>query len=311
MNKKKAFIALGATAAAAGTAAAAYFGSMFSLFSGKKSLVYDRMNRDQGSSPHRQAVQALLEEIQALPMEEMDIQSFDGLRLHGRWYAAEEPKATVVMVHGWRSSCDNDFAPTVGLLHDLGCNLLLIDQRSHGKSEGKVISYGLLEQFDVQSWVDYALQRGGDLPIFLYGVSMGATTVLMATGLGLDEHVRGVIADCGFTAADEIIKTVLKRDGMAVEPAFAVSDKLFKAHTGFSYGDYSTLEAMETNTLPALFIHGSADKLVPCSMTIECYNACKAPKELLIVPDAGHAMSAFKDPETYRKALVGFIEKYL
>lgn len=309
MNKKKAFIALGATTAAAGTAAAAYFGSMFHLFSGKKSLVYQHMNK--GQSSHRQAVEPLLEEIRELPMEEAEIQSFDGLRLHGRWYPAQEAKATMLLVHGWRSSYDNDFAPMVSYLHDMGCNLLLIDQRSHGESQGKLISYGLLERFDVQSWVEYALQRAGDLPIFLYGVSMGATTVLMASGLPLDQQVKGIIADCGFTSADESIKSVLKRDGIAVEPAFTVANRLFRSKTGYNYHDYSTLDAMEDNTLPVLFIHGSADKLVPCSMTIECYNACKAPKELLIIPDAGHAMSVFKDPETYHKALKGFVEKYI
>lgn len=307
MNKKKAFVALGAAAAAAGTAAAAYFGSMYHLFSGKKSVVYDHLNK--GNSPHRQAVEPLLAEIEAMPMEDVYVQSFDGLQLHGRWYPAQEARRTLVLVHGWRGSCSYDFAGMVEYLHNSGCNLLLADQRSHGGSQGKIISYGLLERFDAQTWAGYAAGLA-DLPIFLYGVSMGASTVLMASGLSLDPHVKGIIADCGFTSPEESIKSVLKRDGMAVEPAFTVANKLFKAQTGYNYNDYSTLDAMEVNTLPVLFIHGSADRLVPCSMTIESYNACKAPKELLIVPDAGHAMSAFKDPELYRKAVMGFVEKY-
>ena len=66
-------------------------------------------------------------------------------------------------------------------------------------------AFGLIERFDCLEWVEWATAKcGSELPIYLCGVSMGATTVLMAAGLELPENVHGITADCGFTSPHAI-----------------------------------------------------------------------------------------------------------
>jgi hypothetical protein len=76
---------------------------------------------------------------------------------------------------------------------------------------------------------------------------------------------------------------------------------------GFGLDDESTLTAMDRDTdIPVLFIHGDADALVPCRMSIENYIACRAPKELYIVHDAPHATAYLKDTDTYQNRVRQF-----
>ena len=94
---------------------------------------------------------------------------------------------------------------------DFGLNVLLCDQRSHGESEGKLITFGVNESRDVISWVEYVNKNLGAKKLVLDGISMGATTVILACGRNLPENVKAVIADCGFTSPSDIMKKVAKR----------------------------------------------------------------------------------------------------
>ncbi len=76
--------------------------------------------------------------------------------------------------------------------HDLGFNLLLVDQRAQNGSAGRYITFGVRESRDVRPWVELHNREFGPEPVFLGGVSMGATTVLMAAGGPLPENVRGL-----------------------------------------------------------------------------------------------------------------------
>jgi len=260
--------------------------------------------------------QALADNIEALrnqPMEIVSIRSHDGLSLVGHWYPAENPKRIVLMAHGWRSLWYRDFAMSAKFMHDSDCSLLYIEQRSHGESEGDYISYGAMERHDIQSWVDFILTRNpDDLPIYLCGISMGASTVLMATELPLKNHIKGVIADCGFTSGDAILKDIISKNmrHAPISAVFKITDSTYKHHTGIAYGDCSTIPAMRKCTVPVLFIHGGRDDFVPAYMTYENYEACAAPKDLFIVPDAAHGTSYLFDKEGYENKVLSFFDKY-
>ncbi len=115
--------------------------------------------------------------------------------------------------HGYRSLATIDFALEVEFFHRLGYDVLLPYQRSHGESQGKYITYGVKERFDCRDWARYAARRfGEDKPLFLMGISMGAATVLMASGLELPGNTRGIVADCGFTTPWDIMAHVARRD---------------------------------------------------------------------------------------------------
>ena len=81
-------------------------------------------------------------------------------------------------------------------------------------------------------------------------------------------------------------------------------------YSGTVSGKSPSLMAMESNTTPVLFIHGTADTFVPVEMTYQNYIACKAPKRLLIVPGAEHAVCSIIDKEGYHKAVSEFFEEF-
>ncbi len=244
--------------------------------------------------------------------ETVELRSHDDYVLRAHWYPVEGATRTVLCAHGWHSHWDLDFSGIGPFLHDNGCNLLLIDQRCHGESGGNLISYGIRERYDILTWLDWLDKNHPGFPVYLCGVSMGAATVLMAAGLPIAGRVTGIIADCGYSDPQEIVKLTLRQSiGGMSGPTLAAVNLNCKMRDKFSFGDYSPLEAMTSNTeVPCFFIHGDADKLVPWRMSMENYYACQAPKDILIVSGAAHAMSFVVNPELYKKRVLDFFAAY-
>ena len=245
--------------------------------------------------------------------ETIEITAKDGAKLIGHFIPSEKKASRLIIaVHGWRSAWHRDFGMVSDFWHNNRCDVLYIEQRGQNNSEGDYMGFGLTERFDVIDWVNYSLSRFGDsIPIYLAGISMGSTTVLMASGLNLPEGIHGIIADCGFTSPGAIWKHVAKNNlhiPYGIEQAFAQA--LFKKKTTLDLDEYSTVDALKVNNTPILFIHGSADHFVPVKMTYENYKACKAQKDLLIVPGADHAMSYYSDTERYEEYTQRFFKKY-
>ena len=251
--------------------------------------------------------------FRAQKTEELAIYSFDGLRLKGAYLPAEGPsRGRILLFHGYRSCGLMDFSGAMRFYHEAGYDLLLADQRAHGRSEGRFIGFGILERRDLRAWTEELNRRfGGDEPTFLAGISMGASTVLMAAGGELPDNTRGIIADCGFTSPKDIVVHELHALlHLPKYPLLPLVDLLCRLLAGYGFGDYSTLTAMETNTLPVFFIHGGGDNFVPTEMTRLNYAACRAEKRLLIVPGADHGMSWLEDPESYQRELSDFLARY-
>ena len=131
----------------------------------------------------------------------VDIISRDGIKLVGHWYENPDAQRVVVAMHGWRSSWSQDFGMIADFLHNNGCSVLYAEQRGQNSSGGDHMTFGLLERYDCLDWINWVnTYTGQTLPVYLAGISMGATTVLMAAGLELPVNVRGIVADCGFTS---------------------------------------------------------------------------------------------------------------
>ena len=251
--------------------------------------------------------------IEAQQPETVEISSFDGLRLRAELILHPHPRGTLLLFHGWYGSTVTDFGYAIQEYYDRNLNLLLVHQRAQGKSEGHYMTFGIRERHDVHAWTKWHAARfGQELPIVLAGLSMGATTVLMSCGEPFAENVRGVIADCGFTAPQDIITSVVRSMHLSAKlivPLIGMQTKLF---AGFGLREYSTVEAMRRMTLPIFFAHGEADTFVPCSMSIEAYEACKSKdKLLLLVPNATHGKSFPRAPEKYRACLNDLFDRAL
>lgn len=246
-------------------------------------------------------------------MQDCYIRSADGLRLHASYLPAEDAKRFVLLSHGYKGSGFGDFAYMSRFLHENHCNLLFIDQRCCGESQGEYITFGAKEQYDVQRWAYYIARRNHKkLPVYLYGESMGGAAVLMASAHRLPRQVKGLIADCAFCSMKGQMQDMarnwfhLRWIGLLL---FRLN--LFCAiFAGFHMKDADTAEALKANARPVLFFHGVKDTYVDPGNSLYNYSLCRAPKELVVIPEARHLCSAYEEPELYREKVLGFFEKY-
>lgn len=257
-------------------------------------------------------IQAAKKWLDAHKVVDVWTDSHDKLKLHAHWIPADDPKGTVILAHGYRSTKLLDFGMIYELYHNLGVNLLLIDQRSHGRSEGKYITFGVLESRDMQKWVQFHNEHFGCHPVILSGLSMGASTVLYLADRKLPQNVKGIIADCGFTSPKEIIAKVF-RDTVhfGAGPFLWAADLFARVRAGFSLYERDTRKSLQKSRLPVLLIHGKGDDFVPCEMTEQAYAACTSEKEMFLVEEAGHAISYLFDTPGYRKRVMDFLRKYM
>ncbi len=252
------------------------------------------------------------EKLRAKNCEKIEITSHDGLTLLGHWYPCENPKRVIVAMHGWRSSWARDFGIIADFLHQSGCSVLFAEQRAQGGSGGDYMGFGTLERHDCCDWAKWADNKTqGKLPIYLIGVSMGATTVMMTTAFDLPKSVCGAVADCGFTSPHAIWKHVAENNLRIPFGIYStVANDIFKERLQVDSRDLSCAQALENSKIPVLFVHGTDDQFVPIHMTFENYKACKAEKDLFIVPGADHGMSYVVDKEGYEKKILEFFKKY-
>ncbi len=245
-------------------------------------------------------------------VEDIYILSGDGLNLYARWIPAENPKGTILLVHGYQSTPYIDFSLVLDVYHNLGMNMLIPDQRCHGKSEGKYITFGVKEWQDMARWVDYHNANLGSWPLILSGLSMGASTVLYMAEEKLPSNVKGIIADCGFTSPYAIIGKVFRSvTHLPPWPFLWVTDLCARLFADFSLKQKDTRKTLLSGKYPVILAHGLADDFVPCEMSQEAYNVCTSEKELLLVENAGHGCSFLKDRERYTQAVTAFLQKNL
>ncbi len=257
--------------------------------------------------PYREQMKKWVLEARAMPSEEFTIKSFDGLTLYARYYEYAPGVPIELMHHGYRGNSESDLSGGVQRCFLLGQSAFIIDVRCGGKSEGNTITFGIRESKDTLAWIDFMIDHfGQDVKIILTGISMGAATVMTAAGEKLPKNVIGVLADCGFSSPEAIIKKVIK--DMKIPPSLAfpfvrLGARLFG---GFDIRENSAIEAVKRATVPMIFFHGEADDFVPSYMSRECYDACPTRKKLVMVPSAGHGLAYPVDKEGYLSALRDF-----
>ena len=256
---------------------------------------------------YRDQMVAFIREARAMNWEPVEITSYDGLRLTGKYYEYAPGAPIELMFHGYRGKAERDLSGGVQRCFQLGRSALLVDQRACGDSDGHVITFGIKESRDCHDWVDFMIRKfGPDVKIILTGISMGATTVMMAAGSELPDNVVGVLADCGFTSARQIIQKVAKTMGFPPKLAYPFIRLGALLYGGFDPDADSAIAAMGRCKKPVIFFHGEADDFVPCSMSVDNYNACVAPKALVTIPGAGHGLGYLVDPQRYLEILAQF-----
>lgn len=244
--------------------------------------------------------------------QDVYIQNRDGLRLHAYWIPADNPKGTIVLAHGYRSTMLADFGIAFEGYHSMGLNLLVPHQRSHGESQGRFITFGVKESGDMLEWIDYHNRQFGEHQMILSGMSMGASTMLYLANADLPDNVKGIIADCGFTSPKEILSSVFRQVvRLPAAPTIWAAELFARLFAGFSLYERDTRKTLAESKIPVLMVHGTADDFVPCEMSEQGYAACTAKKRLLLVKGAEHGVSFIVDQESYTRELLWFLKENL
>ena len=255
--------------------------------------------------PYHDFILTWMKNYRILPHKEFTIRSFDGLTLYANYYEYSPDAPIELMFHGYRGTAERDLSIGIQRCFSMGRNAFIVDQRASCRSDGNVISFGINEHRDCLSWIDFVISHfGTDTKIILTGISMGASTVLMAAGHTLPSNVAYVLADCGYSSAHDIIKKCIRQLHLPANLLYPFIKLGARLYGHFNLDESSPLEAMNKCQIPVVFIHGLADDFVPHEMSIENYEACQSPKKLLLVPDAGHGLSYLFDQEAYINVLM-------
>ena len=260
--------------------------------------------------PYTQDIIDAMNEAIKMEHQRFTIKSFDNLTLHGRYYEYEKNAPIEILFHGYKGNGLRDLSIGIKRCFKAKHSVLLVDQRAHGLSEGHVTSFGINEHKDCLEWINFTIEHfGKDVKIILSGVSLGAATVLLASSLDLPENVIGILADCGFDSAKNIIKKCVKE--MHLSPTFfypfiKLGAKIFGK---FNLDETSPIKAMEKCKIPVIFLHGDKDFFVPCDMSINMYNKCQSTKKLVLIPNASHGIAYLVEPELYLNEVINFFNK--
>ena len=283
-------------------------------FSNNKSYMGDENDLPMGEQyePYHDVIKRGVDLVMAEPYEAVSVMSEDGLKLAGKYYHYKENAPVIIFFHGYRCCALRDGNGMFLYSKKLGYNILMVDQRAHGLSEGKTITFGIKERFDCLNWVNYIVGRfGKETKILLTGLSMGAATVLMASAVGLPNNVKGIIADCGYSSPKAILKTVMKELHYPVGITYRLAKLGAKVFGGFDIEEASAIEALRNSKISVLLLHGDDDRFVPYSMSEECQNEGQDHIELVLIKGAGHGMSFCVDAKVYEDAVSDFCHKVL
>ena len=261
-------------------------------------------------TPHYKVSRAGMALMKTLPCEDAYIQSRDGLKLHAYLFPLDEneaPKKFVIGVHGYRSYSRPEYGPYIEFYREQGYSMLLPDDRAHAPSEGDYIGFGVLDRLDCVDWAKYLVETyGEDIEILLHGVSMGGATVVSASGeADLPVQVKGIVADCAFSSAHEIMEYQLHETmHLPTKHLLPALEKICEKKAGFNFHDHTALEQVKNAKVSMLFVQGGKDEMVPPYMVHQLYDACPTEKKLLFVEEAGHGESIAFAPEQYHADII-------
>ena len=256
---------------------------------------------------HREKMENWARKMRAMPHEEFEITAFDGLKLHAKFYEYAPGAPIELMFHGYRGSAERDLSGGIERCFRVRRSALIVDQRCAGLSEGRTITFGINERRDCLKWVDFMVGHfGSDVKIILTGISMGAATVLMAGAEELPPNVIGILADCGYTSAREIMEVVIGKMGLPPKLCYPFVRLGARIFGHFDPDETSPIEAVKKCKLPVIFFHGEADDFVPCYMSHANFEACASRKRIVTIPGAGHGLSYAIDPDGYVEELYAF-----
>ncbi len=301
------YLFLGLVALVALAALVCFFLAYYSPRRTEADMAASRFPPGKVYEPYHPIMRQWAQETDRMEHRPMEVTTPDGLTLRGNLYALSPDAPVEILFHGYRGFAQRDMCGAVQRCFAVGHSALLVDQRAAGHSDGHVITFGVKESRDVFLWIEaVAALYGADHPVYIGGVSMGATTVLLAAGQGLPPQVKGVLADCGYSRAKDIIKKVIRQLKLPADLLYPLVRLGALLYGGFDPDRADATAAMARCRVPVIFFHGDADAFVPYEMSEENYAACTARKRLVITPGAGHGLCYPADTTAYEQEVMAF-----
>lgn len=264
------------------------------------------------NGPMKKIAEEGLAYMDTLEKEEITMESFDGYKLHAFYFPNPNGVTNKFLLgmHGFKSGSLHEYAPYIKYYFDLGFSLVLPDERAHYRSEGKYITLGVNERIDVVDWSKFMVNKFGEnIQILIQGVSMGASSVNLASCLDLPKQVIGIVSDCAYTNFKDIMVNVLNKIGhMPVKLIIGMISVYMRMFMHINLKKDDAVEAVKHAKVPILYMHGRKDQIVPVECSEKLYNACASKKKLCIVEEANHAESIAYEKENYLKIIQDFFE---
>jgi fermentation-respiration switch protein FrsA (DUF1100 family) len=209
-------------------------------------------------------------------------------RVHGWWLPAGAADApTLLYLHGTRWSLGNNLF-RIARFHRLGFNVLAIDYRGFGRSDGDLPSEEQIRADARVAWQEVVRREQRADQRFIYGHSLGAA---VAIELGATQDgAAGVIAESGFTSLADVVADRNWPVGMLMTQRF------------------DALAQVPHLRAPVLFVHGTADTVVPAAMTQRMFAAAPEPKRMLLIEGGGHSNFGELAADEYQRTLTEFVE---
>ena len=248
-------------------------------------------------------------------IENISIKSFDNLNLAGFLIKnnIKNNNKFVIICHGYGGNhfCHLDIG--MGFYKYLGYNVLFIDQRSYGDSEGKYCSMGWKESADIYKWIKYIVKNYPHSEIIIWGISMGGASVMRTCSLKLPKNVRLCISDCGFNKFINVAENVIKNFRIPKIIGYPIiSSIIIVARIRNKINlKYSCNEYLKKSKLPLLLIHGTKDILVPVQNSIDIFKSYNNDKKLILVKYADHCKASVFAKDIYWKIIYDFSKKYI
>lgn len=241
--------------------------------------------------------------------EETTMKSVTGNNLVGYKFVNSDAKKWIFVVHGYTSS-SKKMANYIKKFYDMGYNVFAPDLIAHGKSEGKTISMGGFDSDDLVNWVKKISEENGNADTVLFGISMGAATVMNAVGKDLPSNVKAFIEDSGYVNLKvEFTYQLKKLFNLPSFPVIPAANTMTKIRGGYFFGDVDATEGLKKTKLPALVLHGEEDGFVPIEHGKEAYELITSKKEFHSFPGAKHVKAERIYREQYWNIIKEFLDK--
>jgi uncharacterized protein len=243
-----------------------------------------------------------------IPHEDITFRSRDGLTLSGWYFPANGAHKAIIMIHGITAD-RHEMLRWVKSLHNSGFNLLLYDQRNHGKSGKSVSGMGMLEKDDIPAAIDFLINDRGNTSIGIFGVSMGAATAIPA--MAQETRITAGVFEASFADLRDLLSDIARRDlGLPSFPLLNITALLFRLRSGI---DMSSVKPEAHIGLisprPVLIMHCTGDDYINPSHGERIYKAAREPREIWRAGCKKHAEAWQGDPAGAERRVSDFFKK--